>query len=177
MAAHPVIDRRIRRTARRPDAFMIPRAVTGQPGRFVVDATWGTITPIQLAPGVRTVGELEVIAHIEAGLPVIDTRLRKYIAAGTIPTARAVPHTDTAARLGEFDRAVDAVLFCNGPQCAATPDAIRTLLDTGHPPERLLYYRGGIHDWVTLGLPLEPAGPLGQELPGGPPRKAADSSR
>jgi len=157
MAARPAIDGSIQRTARRPDAFMIPRPVTGRPGRFVVDATWGTISPMQLAPGVRTVGELEVIAHIEAGLPVIDTRLPKYLAAGTIPTARGVPHTDTAERLDEFDPTVDAVLFCNGPQCAATPDAIRTLLDAGHPPERLLYYRGGIHDWMTLGLPLEPA--------------------
>jgi rhodanese-related sulfurtransferase len=112
---------------------------------------------MEVAPGVRTVGELEVIGHIEAGLPVIDTRLPKYIAVGTIPTARAVPHTDTAERLDQFDRTVDIVLFCNGPQCAATPDAIRTLLDAGHPPGRLLYYRGGIHDWVTLGLPLEPA--------------------
>ena len=49
------------------------------------------------------------------------------------------------------------MLFCNGPQCAATPDAIRTLLRAGYPAERLAYYRGGIHDWVTLGLPLEPA--------------------
>jgi hypothetical protein len=35
-------------------------------------------------------------------------------------------------------------------------------MGAGHPAERLLYYRGGIHrggihDWVTLGLPLEHA--------------------
>jgi rhodanese-related sulfurtransferase len=148
---------RVRRLARRDEVFMVPRAVPGEPGCFVVDATWGTIMPIELAPGVRSVGELEVIAHIEAGLPLIDTRLPKYVAAGTIPTARAVPHTETADRLNEFDDRVDTVLFCNGPQCAATPDAIRTLLHAGHPAERLVYYRGGIHDWVTLGLPLAPA--------------------
>ena len=110
-------------------------AATGadEPGRFVVDATWGTITPITLAPGVRTVGELEVVAHIEAGLPLIDTRLPKYVAAGTIPTARAVPHTETADRLNEFDDGVDTVLFCNGPQCAATPAAIRTLFGRWPP--------------------------------------------
>ena len=52
------------------------------------------------------------------------------------------------------------VFFCNGPQCAATPDLIRTLLTGGYPPEAILYYRGGIHDWMTLGLPIEvPAGP------------------
>jgi hypothetical protein len=46
------------------------------------------------------------------------------------------------------------VVFCNGPQCTATAQAIDALLAAGWPPERLLYYRGGIHDWVTLGLPL-----------------------
>ncbi len=146
----------IRRHARRADAFVLPRPVPDEPGRFVVDATWGTIMPIALAPGVRTVGELEVIAHIAAGLPLIDTRLPRNLQAGTLPTARSLPHTDVSARVDELDRAADTILFCNGPQCAATPDAIRTLLAAGHPAERLLYYRGGIHDWVTLGLPLEP---------------------
>jgi hypothetical protein len=152
----PAVETAIRRLSRRGDAFMLPRAVPGEPGRFVVDATWGTITPITVAPGVRTVGEREVIAHIAAGLPLLDTRLERCLEAGTPPTARAIPHTQMAARTDELDRSADTIVFCNGPQCAATPDAIRTLLDAGHPPERLLYYRGDIHDWVTLGLPLEP---------------------
>ena len=145
----------IERLPRREDALMLPRSVEGAPGQFIVDATWGRITPMQLAPGVRTVGELEVLAHIEAGLPLIDTRLPKYLVHGTIPRARGIPHTEIAERLGELDSEIDTILFCNGPQCAATPEAIRGLLDAGHPPERLLYYRGGIHDWVTLGLALE----------------------
>ncbi len=148
--------RRIQRLPRRDDAFILPRPVADEPGCFVVDATWGRIMPIELAPRVRTVGEVEVIAHIETGLPLVDTRLPRYVAAGTIPTARNVPHTETADRLADLDAHVETILFCNGPQCAATPDAIRTLLDVGYPPEGLLYYRGGIHDWVTLGLPLEP---------------------
>jgi rhodanese-related sulfurtransferase len=152
----PAAEPAVQRLARREDAFMLPRAVPGEPGRFILDATWGTITPITAAPDVRTVGELEVIAHIAAGLPLLDTRLKRYLPAGTLPSARAIPHTELPARAGELDRAADTILFCNGPQCAATPDAIRTLLDAGHPPERLLYYRGGIHDWVTLGVPLEP---------------------
>ena len=142
------------RTPRRPDAFQVPRPVSGSPGLFLVDGTWGTIGPMQLAPGVRTVGELEVIAHIERGLPLVDTRLEHYLANGSLPGAVNVPHTQTLERIAEFDRAVETVLFCNGPQCAATPDAVNVLLEAGHPAERLLYYRGGIHDWVTLGLPL-----------------------
>jgi len=146
----------IERLPRRGDAFMIPRPVEGGPAQFVVDATWGRITPMQLAPGVRTVGQPEVLAHIEAGLPLIDTRLPKYLLHGTLPSARGIPHTEIAD-LGEIDPEADTILFCNGPQCAATPDAIRRLLDAGHPAGRLLYYRGGIHDWVTLGLPLASA--------------------
>lgn len=146
----------IGRIPRREDAFMVPEPVDGEPGRFVVDATWGTIRPIQLATGVRTVGELEVIAHIEAGLPLIDSRPRERFAAGTLPGARCVPHRETTDRLGEFDHESDTVVFCNGPQCAATPDAIEALIDAGHPAQRLLYYRGGIHDWLTLGLPIVP---------------------
>ena len=46
------------------------------------------------------------------------------------------------------------IVFCNGPQCPATAQAIEALLAAGWPAKRLLYYRGGIHDWVTLGLPL-----------------------
>jgi rhodanese-related sulfurtransferase len=146
----------IERTPRNDDAFMIPRPIEGTRGRFTVDATWGAIRPLQLAGGVRTVGELEVIEHIEAGLPLVDSRKPEYFEEATIPGAVLIPHGETADRLGEFNREVETVIFCNGPQCAATPDAIEILIEHGHPPERLLYYRGGTHDWMTLGLPTQP---------------------
>jgi hypothetical protein len=117
--------RQIERIPRRPDAFMLPRPLPDDPGRLVVDATWGTITPINIAPGVRTVGELEVIAHIRAGLPLIDCRLDRHVAAGTLPAARSLPHADLPARAEEVDRAVETVLFCNGPSAPPprTPSA------------------------------------------------------
>ena len=145
---------KLQRIPRRAEVFMVPQPVEEAPGRFVVDATWGTIRPIELAPGVRTVGELEVIAHLERGLRLVDSRMPDSYAEGTIPGAVNIPHTETTDRLAEFDRDVETVLFCNGPQCAATPDAVEQLLAAGHPPERLLYYRGGLHDWLTLGLPV-----------------------
>jgi Rhodanese-like domain. len=156
MTAEQSTNHTAQRLSRRPDAFMIPQTVAGQTGRFLVDGTWGTINPMALAPGVRTVGELEVIAHIERGLPLIDSRRAQFFSAATIPGARSVPHTETTERVRDFDYAVDTVLFCNGPQCAATAQAIRALLDAGYPAERLLYYRGRMHDWMTLGLPTLP---------------------
>jgi len=135
---------------------MTPKPVPGERGRFLVDATWGTITPIVIAPGVQSVGELEVREHIQAGLPVIDTRPPRAFAKATIPGATNIPHGNLKQRLDEVDADVPVVLFCNGPQCSATPDAIRILLDAGHDPEHLRYYRGGIRDWATLGFPLAP---------------------
>jgi rhodanese-related sulfurtransferase len=142
------------RLERRSDPQRVPRAVDGETGLFVVDATWGVIQPISVAPGVRTVAELEVIEHLRAGRPLIDCRLRHYVERGTIPGAVNIPHGEIAERMVELDSADPTVVFCNGPQCTATVQAIEALLAAGWPAEGLHSYRGGIHDWVTLGLPL-----------------------
>ena len=142
------------RLARRDHPERVPRAIEGEPGIFAVDATWGVIQPISLAPGVRTVGELEVIEHLRAGRPLVDCRLSEYVERGTIPGAINIPHGEIAERMAELNTVDPTVVFCNGPQCRATAHAIEALLAAGWPAERLLYYRGGIHDWVTLGLPL-----------------------
>jgi rhodanese-related sulfurtransferase len=107
-----------------------------------------------LAGRVVTVGELEVIEHAQAGHRLVDCRLVEYAHDGTIPGALNIPHDEINARIGELDRAAPTVLFCNGPQCPATAKATDAMLAAGWPPERLLYYRGGIHDWLTLGFPL-----------------------
>jgi rhodanese-related sulfurtransferase len=142
------------RLARRSNPQRVPRAVEDEPGIFAVDATWGVIQPISLAPGVCTVGELEVIEHLRDGRPVVDCRLPVYVERGTIPGAVNVPHGEIVERIPELDPVEPIVVFCNGPQCTATAKAIDALLAVGWPADRLLYYRGGIHDWVTLGLPL-----------------------
>ena len=123
-------------------------------GLFKVDGTWGRIQPAELAPGVRTLGELEVIDHIQRSKPLIDTRLEGFFRQGTIPGARGVPHDQILRHLDELDRTVETIFFCNGPQCLATPDAVRQLLESGYPSHAILYYRGGMHDWMTLGFPL-----------------------
>lgn len=148
----------IERLPRRSDPLRLPRAVPGGDGLFTVDSTWGVIQPMQLAPGVATVGELEVIENIEQGHLLVDCRLPEYLAGGTLPTAIAVSHAEIVPGLAAHrSRGGPVVLFCNGPQCAATPQAIPALLEAGWEAARLRYYRGGLHDWVTLGLPLVPA--------------------
>lgn len=132
---------------------MVPERDAEAPQRVSVDATWGTLQPMQLADGVPTVGELEVIDHLEAGRPVIDSRTPDLYATTTLPGARNIPHTEATGRRDELESDTPTIFFCNGPQCGQSPTAIRALLDAGHPPELISYYRGGLHDWMTLGLP------------------------
>jgi rhodanese-related sulfurtransferase len=156
-AALPPLRPPIERLRRREHPQRLPQPLDGRPGMFEVDATWGRIQPLQLVPGVATVGELEVIQAIEAGALIVDCRLEEYLKGGSIPTAVAIPHGEIVAGLAPVrDAEEPVVLFCNGPQCGATPDAIPALLGAGWEPSRLRYYRGGLHDWITLGLPLAP---------------------
>ncbi len=133
--------------------------VLGDSGLVVLDASWGEIKPMALADGVGTVGELELIQHVDSGLALIDSRQQRAYASATIPGARSIPHDVAAERISELDPDRPAVFFCNGPQCGASPDAIEALLAAGYPQAAILYYRGGLHDWVSLGLPTEPGRP------------------
>lgn len=145
---------KIERTGRAAERMMVPK-YADEPGYVVVDSTWGQIQPLEVAPGVQTIAELDVIEHLRAGLPVVDTRHPQQHEQATIPGAHAIAHEEIVARLDELDPDRVTVLFCNGPQCKATPDAVRALLAHGYPADKLRYYRGGIQDWMTLGLPVE----------------------
>lgn len=139
------------RLPRRLDVTRVPTPLGD--GLFRVDATWGTVQPIQLDPGVRTIGELELVELAGEGAQLVDTREPDAYAQRTIPGARNMPHERIAERAHELDRDTPVVLFCNGPQCLATPKAVRALLATGFPASCMRYYRGGLHDWMTLGYP------------------------
>ena len=67
------------RLSRRAQTCMVPKPHELDPGLVVVDATWGTIQPIAAAPGVETVGELELIEHLHAGRQLIDTRQSRFV--------------------------------------------------------------------------------------------------
>lgn len=144
-----------KRTPKRDKTQMLPQLVKGEPGLVQVDTTWGKIQSIQVADGVRTVDEMEVNEYIEKGQQVIDGRTPDYFEKSTIPGAKNIPHTDVTDRMDELDRKRPAIFFCNGPQCPQSPTAIKKLLEAAYPADKILYYRGGMHDWITLGLPIE----------------------
>ncbi|MCA1925405.1 MAG: rhodanese-like domain-containing protein [Thiobacillus sp.] len=142
------------------------------------------VLPMTLAPGVETLGELELIGYLQqvgknSGVLVIDSRDGSWPQrSGVIPGAVLLPWqklhpahasaaeiADTlqfqfgAARqdgLWNFAGAKTLVFYCNGPWCGQSPTNIRQLLALGYPAHKLKWYRGGIQDWKALGLTTVP---------------------
>jgi rhodanese-related sulfurtransferase len=139
---------------RSDDPQNLPRPAD-EPDLVTVDTTWGKLQPMQAVPGIRTVGELEVAELVREGAQLVDTRVPDSRSGATLPGAVNVPHGQVLARRDELDPSRVHILFCNGPQCPQTPDALRTLSEDGYPVDRLAYYRGGMHDWITLGMPTQ----------------------
>ena len=129
------------------------------------------IQPIEPAPGVTTIGELELLDMLQdPEVIVIDSRTPDWFAGGTIPGAINIPYLDAVDRMTElgceigFDEwdctgAREIAMFCNGLWCGQSPTAIRWMIDAGYPPEKINYYRGGMQSWRVLGLSVtEPTG-------------------
>ena len=129
---------------------------TGEPEIVTVETAWGKVQPMEPVPGIRTVGELEVAALVREGAQLVDTRVPDSRSGVTLPGAVNIPHDQVLARKDDLNSGRVHILFCNGPQCPQTPDALRTLSEDGYPLDRLAYYRGGMHDWITLAMPTQP---------------------
>ncbi|RME34806.1 MAG: rhodanese-like domain-containing protein [Gammaproteobacteria bacterium] len=138
------------------------------------------IQPIRLAPGVETIGELEMLDYLrrmsegDDSIVVIDSRTPDWVARGTIPGSINLPWTRLNVSAGadpfeiieilqgfgveenegllDFSHAKTLVLFCNGMWCGQSPNNIHALLRYGYPAHKLKWYRGGMQDWEILGL-------------------------
>lgn len=139
------------------------------------------INPMQLAPGVETIGEVEVLDYLkrasdgDESILVIDSRTPDWIKRGTIPGSVNIPWTKLNPAKGaspfdisdimqgkfdvkeqeglfNFSDAKTLVMFCNGMWCGQSPNNIRTLLKFGYPAHKIKWYRGGMQNWENLGL-------------------------
>jgi rhodanese-related sulfurtransferase len=139
------------------------------------------IQPMTLAPGVETIGELEMIDYLRAmsagnqDLMVIDSREADWPQrTGIIPGAVVIPwdklflarnSPDKVAAILEdkfkashdgtfwsFSQSKTLIFYCNGAWCGQSPTNIKTLLALGYPANKIKWYRGGIQAWKSLGL-------------------------
>lgn len=160
------------------------------------------IHPMQAAPGVGTVGEIEVLEFLRTKVAtnkglLVDARTPSWHKKGTIPGSVNIPFTvfadpdpeneklwgtlqslgvvrkkpDTSfkdslksvlsffgqsnieeSKVFDFSNAKTLLLFCNGPWCDQSPRAIKGLRKIGYPADKLHYYRGGMQNWLIMGL-------------------------
>jgi rhodanese-related sulfurtransferase len=145
------------------------------------------IQPSELAPGVETIAEVEMIDYLSkmsAGddtILVLDSRTPDWVKKGTIPGAKNIPWTKLNPAKGadpvsileimeeefgvtesegllNFSKAKTLVMFCNGMWCGQSPNNIKNLLKFGYPAHKIKWYRGGMQDWEILGLTTVPGG-------------------
>jgi len=129
----------------------------------------------------EVLGYLKRISNGDRTLMVVDSRTPEWILRGTIPGSVNIPwnkinvdvqgsfevaaEADTLeeilkTKLGaqlvdghwDFRNAKTLVLFCNGIWCPQSSANIKTLLGLGYPAYKLKWYRGGMQDWVSVGL-------------------------
>jgi rhodanese-related sulfurtransferase len=135
------------------------------------------IQPFKVGGRTKTVGEIEVLSFIKnkvmtgKGL-LIDARTPEWFEKSTIPTAINIPfylfdhrshkksNKKILALLGviekqddtDFSNAKELMIFCNGSWCSQAPRAINNLIRQGYLGNKLYWYRGGLQNWLMLGL-------------------------
>jgi rhodanese-related sulfurtransferase len=144
------------------------------------------VQPMHVAPGVETIGELDVLAYLkrasegDSSILVVDSRTPDWVMRGTIPGSVNVPWTKINQESGTFETPTEAdtidhvlhdqfgatktdsgwdfgkaktlVMFCNGIWCHQSSLNILTLVKLGYPADKIKWYRGGMQDWLSVGL-------------------------
>lgn len=123
-------------------------------------------TPSSLA-GVKLVTADEVKKMLDAGVPVIDTRVAAEFAEKTIKGAKSVPYKEKSAKAADFDAAQDqfdlaklpadkaapVVVFCNAGECWKSYKAAVVASKAGW--SKVHWFRGGMPEWSAKGLPTQ----------------------
>ncbi|MCU7798053.1 MAG: rhodanese-like domain-containing protein [Candidatus Thiodiazotropha sp. (ex Semelilucina semeliformis)] len=136
---------------------------------------------VETVAELEVLGYLKRIGNGDRKVMVIDSRTPEWIIRGTIPGSVNIPwnrinvdvqgtfeiaaeaeglHDILTEQLGvqevdghlDFRNSKTLVLFCNGSWCPQSSSNIKTLLKLGYPAYKLKWYRGGMQDWVSLGL-------------------------
>jgi rhodanese-related sulfurtransferase len=122
--------------------------------------------PATLA-GVSVVTAEQARKLVDAGTPVIDTRVGNEFADAHIKGARNVPYKEKSAKDAGFnarddqfdlarlpgDKAAPVIFYCNGPECWKSYKASKVAADAGW--RKVQWLRGGFPEWKAKGYAVE----------------------
>jgi rhodanese-related sulfurtransferase len=123
-------------------------------------------TPETLA-GAKPVAAEDVVKAVAGGAVLIDTRVASEYAEAHIKGAVNVPYREKSAKTLSYDASQDqfdlaklpadkaaaVVMYCNGPECWKSLKASAVAIKGGYT--NILWYRLGIPEWKSKGLPTE----------------------
>ena len=88
----------------------------------------------------------------ERGFVLVDVRSADLFAAGHVPGALHIPHSElTVARLSEYPPDMLFVVYCAGPHCNGADKAALRLAHLGRPVKKMI---GGVEGWKDEGFDL-----------------------
>lgn len=133
---------------------------------FTLAGAQAAETPATLA-GAKLVSAEEVKKMLDAGVPVIDTRVAAEYAEKTIKGAISVPYKEKSAKDPGFDasqdqfdlaklpanKAAPLVMFCNSGECWKSYKASVAAIKAGY--SKVHWFRGGFPEWSAKGLPTQ----------------------
>ena len=140
--------------------------------------TAGRLSPISVAKGVETFGELEVLNFVDElqadeDMLLIDIRKPLWFEKRTIPGAinisfeyiykadeypkefkKALKRLEIKGdkKPYDFKDAKTIAVFCNAVWCTQSTLMIKSLLKLGYPANKIKWYRGGLESWLGLNM-------------------------
>lgn len=84
----------------------------------------------------------------DQGLVIVDVRRPGEYREGHVPGAVSIPHDELPQRVSELPLDADIVVYCQGPYCVVSPDAVRRLRQHGYRARSLA---GGFIAWRRSG--------------------------
>ena len=133
---------------------------------FTAFASYAQHTPETLA-GVTVVTAEDVQKLMQAGVPVIDTRVANEYAEEHVKGAKSVPYKEKSAKAVNFDSSQDSfdlaklpvdkkapiIFYCNAGECWKSYKASVVASRAGY--SKISWFRGGIPEWKSKNLPVE----------------------
>lgn len=129
-------------------------------------ASLGIVTPEELQ-GVKRIGAREALELAQRGAKLVDVRTDREFKARHARGAIHVPYGEKSLKEPDFDATADSfaglaklgkgealVFLCNGAECWKSYKASKWARDAGYA--NVYWLRGGMPEWVSLGLPTEP---------------------
>lgn len=123
-------------------------------------------TPASLA-NVNLVSAEQARKMMEAGVPLIDTRVANEYVHEHVKGAQSIPYKEKSAKSTAFDPKEDSfdlsklpadknapvIFYCNAGECWKSYKASKVAVDAGH--RKVNWMRGGIPEWKAKGYPVE----------------------